>query len=516
MFDPEHFMHIVRKQGIDWIRSINFDINVNLSNSGEVAKYKNLTKILELSTLRESGFKNGFIKDVEFCLFKDFPFNQLVFLEIDSYQLNTVKSCTDFLLDSYRYRIFDNVTFQEVYNDFKSKNSLACDFEEKLKLCNKTTFIYNYHSDSVFTILDFMVVCEFLLILCSPLLSLFGIISNLFVVVVVMKKENRKQLKDKHYTYMAVYSGLNMCICFIEIISLMSKCQFPYGFYCSSVRNSVFIQYIKIIVVEYLSCVIRLMSNFSYVAFSLNRLALVGKNHNPLTKFVSEVSILGFLLFSLIVSGSFAAPKVLGYSINLTEPDIDYPFLFNQNPHQTWVFNYDETLILIFNGVYDVINYVLFIPVNLAIDIMLLVKLKQVMREKEEKFNDQIDQVKEKIKRENQESEKRVLNMIILNSIVNVTLKVPITITSLNDVRLLFNIRIIFDTPESGFRQWYSFPYTMNYFCSYDRICEIFKSFGNFLYLIALSLGFFFFKYFDKRFDSAYRFIFNLKNKNHG
>jgi hypothetical protein len=132
-----------------------------------------------------------------------------------------------------------------------------------------------------------------------------------------------------------------------------------------------------------------------------------------------------------------------------------------------------------------------------------MVKLRQALKEREEKFKDQSEKAKEKLKPENKEAFRKVLTMVILNSCVNLMLKIPIVITTMNDLKLLNTLDAdTFDLARYPDRRWYQFPYTMKYFCSWDRICEIFESFGNFLYLTSLSLNFLFLRSYDKKFAS--------------
>jgi hypothetical protein len=80
---------------------------------------------------------------------------------------------------------------------------------------------------------------------------------------------------------------------------------------------------------------------------------------------------------------------------------------------------------------------VLFVLLNLVIDLILVKKLKEVMKDREEKFKDQSEQMREKLNKENKESMRRVIYMVIISSLLNFLLKLPIVITSLNDLRVL-------------------------------------------------------------------------------
>ena len=110
-----------------------------------------------------------------------------------------------------------------------------------------------------------MVISQFLLVIFTPIVSLIGIVTNLFVLLTIVNKKNRSELKEKHYTYMAINSISNILILVIQILSLINECQYPFGIFCSSVRKYMFVQYFKIIIVETFSSFLRLVSNLTYV-----------------------------------------------------------------------------------------------------------------------------------------------------------------------------------------------------------------------------------------------------------
>ena len=147
---------------------------------------------------------------------------------------------------------------------------------QRIESCNISSGIVRKEHEITFNINDFMILSEFLVIIASSLISVFGIITNTIIILVIIKKENRIDLKQKQYTYMAIHSLSNIFICLIQILSLLNQCQLPYGIYCSSIRYKVAIQYFKIVFDEYFSCFFRLFSNITYVAFALNWLSLIG------------------------------------------------------------------------------------------------------------------------------------------------------------------------------------------------------------------------------------------------
>jgi len=84
-----HFRSLLHKNGITWIKEINNDFNVNLSN---LKNFKNETNynLSDFDFVFQILLDNNFIlsslemKETfpveDFCLYRDFPFNQLIFL----------------------------------------------------------------------------------------------------------------------------------------------------------------------------------------------------------------------------------------------------------------------------------------------------------------------------------------------------------------------------------------------------------------------------------------------------
>ena len=180
-----------------------------------------------------------------------------------------------------------NITKMTVNKD----EILKCEFDKRIERCNKSDFEL-HPSKNEFTLLDFIILSEFLVIVSSSITSLFGFITNMLVILVIVKKENRKkELKEKQYTYMAIHSVSNIFICLINILSLVNECQLPFGFYCSSIRHYAAVQYFKIVFGEYFNCFFRLFSNFTYIGFALYRFCVVGKVDINLSYLVCDVGV---------------------------------------------------------------------------------------------------------------------------------------------------------------------------------------------------------------------------------
>ena len=387
-----------------------------------------------------------------------------------------------------------------------------CDFPSRLEKCKKKSFKLKKSQPWA---LDFMIISQFLLDVFTPLLSVFGIVTNLIVIVVVLK--SKKILKEKQYVYMAINSVSNIFVFLIQLLSLMNECQYPFGIYCSSVRKLLFVQYFKIIFTEAVSSFFRLISNFTYVAFSMNRLALIGKNGTFLES-VSKHSTLVFMIVISIISVLFSIVKGFRYKPNYVEPTESYPMIFYRSSYESYnLFKTAYPLIFIFNALYDLVNYVLFALINFILDLVLLVKMRQTLKEKEAKIKSLVALIDKKLlekkKQENDEVIKRTTQLIISNALVSLVCKIPASIISLNDLRILISTSFDELGLDNG-QELFKFPYTLNSICYLDQICVIFQSFCNFLFLVSLSLYLFFYFKFDKKFQAAYYSVFGAKTIN--
>lgn len=166
--------------------------------------------------------------------------------------------------------------------------------------------------------------------------------------------------------------------------------------------------------------------------------------------------------------------------------------------------------ITVVNAIYDILNYCLFVFVHLFVDLVLICKLNRVLREKEEKLKKMTNNTNEieKQAKENEQSKRRALFMVIFSSIFNLISKVPSMVASFNDVRIL----IISPYMKNSLQDSLVFNYnsfrtslSLEYFCSSDRSCLFFQNFGNSLFLISLASILFFLRAFDKNFKDAYK-----------
>ena len=270
----------------------------------------------------------------------------------------------------------------------------TCDFQYKLSLCNKSTYqTKNWWGKIDYIILNKKLQSAFKI--GQYLVALFGIVTNLLVVIIMLHKKNKETFKDlNHYSYLWINSVFNLLILIITIVSWISECFYPFEVFCPEIRKAIFTQYFKIIFKEAIVALLKFMCNFTYVAFALNRIALIGKDHSKIVKFISELDIRVYYLVTFLISFSLSWIKYFKYQVNNFEPNLNYPIsnewdiitlLFTKNSFNTdkyTSYKIPDRLYFIYNSISDLINYVIFVIICLIIDIFMVVRLKQTLDEK--------------------------------------------------------------------------------------------------------------------------------------
>lgn len=520
VFDSDSLIQLIRKQGIEWIRNINSDVNVNLKVVRAVNSNKNriVRIVIEPNLNYLLNDNSQYAYDEDFCLFSRFPFNQMIFItffedtEFYTSRNRSRFSCTELWLLQF-FRVVSYFLSDNDYKTLNSSNFTSCHFDKRLEMCNRSK---SNKTDEVsanrFAYFDLMLIFELILIILSPLLGVYEMVTNIIVIYVILHKKNIKLMRRKHYLFMCLHCASNALIGLVELVNLLNECQYPVGFSCSSVRQFVPIQYLKIITGEYFNSFFRLASNFTYLGFSLSRLTLLGKDMGKFLELLNKPSILVYMIVCLIISAGLSVPKALQFDINMDWPEFAFPLPFSQNLfHFNWQFESRYMAIVIVNTIYDLVNYLLFVLLHLIVDVVLIKKLKQVLRDKEAKLKEMKSKDIEKVCKENEESERRVLSMVVFSSVLNISCKVPFMITSFNDMRLVirkpFQMKNGYDPRFAEFDSL-KMDFSFKFFCSMYKGCLLFQKFENSLYLFSMCTILHFLKHYDNNFKEAYQLVF--------
>lgn len=185
---------------------------------------------------------------------------------------------------------------------------------------------------------------------------------------------------------MCINSSVNICILTIQIFNLMSECQEPFGLFCSRIHKSQAIQYYKIIFSEFFTSMLQLIAHFTYIAFSITRLSLIGDTHGKFVTFISETLAIKYYMLTIApISLLLAMVKNFRYEVNTFNSDHNYPFEFQNNPFHNPP-KWKAIVIIVFNAICDSMIYIVFFFITFVIDVVLVVQLKRTIDAKKAKF----------------------------------------------------------------------------------------------------------------------------------
>lgn len=132
---------------------------------------------------------------------------------------------------------------------------------------------------------------------------------------------------------MRVNAITNSVLFVSRILSLAFVCDLLNGIYCSPFYRSIVAQLYQIVVLDFIGGILIYMSSISFIAFTLSRISLIGKDHGKLITSITRISILKFLAVLIPLSILFNIIEVFKHRLNLIYPDNDYPMFFKQAPY---------------------------------------------------------------------------------------------------------------------------------------------------------------------------------------
>lgn len=151
--EAEFLRKILHKQGIEWMRSLNRNLRVNLSDPRDIKRNQNKQKLVKLR-FSDHCFIREVFPDEDFCLQVEFPFEQLVAFdsgeidrlafdqEFDSTYPDNRPTCTLRWLAKHVRQI--KIAFYSDESDdseISNISSETCNFTKMLEKCNKTSWV---------------------------------------------------------------------------------------------------------------------------------------------------------------------------------------------------------------------------------------------------------------------------------------------------------------------------------------------------------------------------------------
>ena len=155
----------------------------------------------------------------------------------------------------------------------------------------------------------------------------------------------------------------------------------------------------------------------------------------------------------------------------------------------------------------DLLNHVVFLLINLAIDIGMIVKLRQTLNDMLEKAKKYTTKAQQDSKQnENENVMNNAKSMIIWNTSLNLVFKLPAALYSL--FYLFYSSYILNENENLIFNYFY------RNICIDADFCNMFFKLSNFLYLLCISIQLFFYKHYDKKFSRSLDMILIDKKSN--
>ena len=491
--------------GNEWMTYLNKPVVVDLNH----IKAKNVIEKLHMKIRFQYGKVFSSFNSVydypneDFCLFKHFPHNHLVFpMMVPGKRIDC--SCTVLWLIKYYHVYFNNIDSNRNKSDYidnydtkflieieLNKTILycynrdeikKCNFEQKLLTCNLPVLVDNsFELNNDISVLYLIKWLQFiLLIVLHPIFCFFGIFTNILTIIVIKHKKNA--FKERMYSFIILNAVFNILYCIIIILQLVNECvSFDSPLFCSTLYQKDTLQSFKIILYHFGGNVIKTSMNISYLFFALSRLILItDKKSGAFQKFIKfdfKLFILLIEIFSILLS----LFKLFQYEINdEKDPIKDFPneirnenYCHMKNNFECKIFNF----LKLFNSF---TNDILFVFLNFFLDLFLIKTIKKKMENKKKinginNFESIEEQNKKKIK---------LNKMVILNLTLYLISHFPGFFVSL--------ILIIFSDKFKNF-------------CVFKQPCDLINEEAQFFGIISISFQFFIFYYFNNKMNKSFQ-----------
>lgn len=489
--------------GIDWIRCLNADLDIDTKNKSQFRTYSNRAINININfhpdQIPYSKYSINFLfPDEDFCIYSRFPFNQMIVISIydEYYPIKPYEqnfTCT-FAWLTQNYSLF-NLNY--LYSPFDLNSLLkSCNFDLMLKNCIKLNS--SLIPKDPLDIQNSIVLYDFILIIfATPFVCLLGLILNITSLYLLFKKKTIKFFKEKHYQYLKANFLLGLVFFLISLLGLINECPFNQGLFCSSIRKLISIQYFKIIFIDFFACILKFSLNCTTLAITLARLVLVGKTHSKFIIWFARLSSRKFVLFSFLIASILCAIKLFYHKVNEFDPDQEYPieyFEIYANFTSSFFVFY---LIKWLNLIPDLINSFLFPIMSLVLDILLLKKLRKTLAiSLEIKLNSST--VTKMNKNKNEYTSLRILGFTILNLSINFALRIPelfVPVYMFIGYFSYVNVTVVYSSFENFILQ----------FCFKFSFTRFWLHLTNCTYMISLIFNFFIYFYTDIKFKYAFK-----------
>jgi hypothetical protein len=499
------------RAAIEWISYLNRDLKINYTNVLKVKEKSEHLKIVQFEKLFIPYLTRSYnFPDEDLCLFEKFPHEQLIIPSLVIAEEKFTCSCTIIWLIQ-NYKIYSKVStlnskLRENYelviknlSVYRCLNNFSvlfdsCNFDKKFYNCIKPSKSISNHELSVLNIFFLFKWLKLVIdVYLKAFFSILGLITNFLILMVIKNKKFKKIFDNIMYRHAFYNSIFNFIFCFMNSFSLINICIFAKNSFCSSVYKTSEAQYFRIIFILYLGNAIRLCCNFSFIFFVISRFYITNPTNSKLFLIIRKSNLKLFYLLMFGVCLIWSIFKLFEYKPNESYSNFDKNFPFNRYDnrycqHTDNIFNNFYKLFEVFpqeckvfpilNFINNIFNNILFLFINVVMDIFLIRFANKNYQNKKNTIHDQ------KHLNEAIEHKKKIRNLVITNGILYFFSHIP---------QFVSTVLLI------------SFKKELEFFCYFYFSCtemnDLFETFG----FISMSLQFFVYKHFDDNFYKSFR-----------
>jgi hypothetical protein len=504
---------------------------------------------VDINNLPVANFQNlrYTFPDADFCTFANFSFNKLIVAAVNSQSITVNCSCSMLWLLKNLARVlkFSNNSRVQNVTDYantricnaRDSNKFfhaynACDFTSRLQNCAlltedlvKTKIEFNDQYFQLYAIQSYLSQANnFLSSGFNIGVSVFALVTNLANAAVivnarrhhkaqgpVIKRDNElNSINEAFFTYMLVNAFINFIFSLAFLLRTCISC-------VPTPVNEMYVNVNACVIADMcvtgLMSVMKLMGNYTYLLMTMNRYLLVGEDHvkwieKSKSKFKIPMCIAIFCSSLLSLVSVYQVYYFEGFNFSDGDENNSYfyyhSYLFGRsssddsntmiNSTLTDLYTAESALPAVFflTIVHDIVSYFIFCFFNLALDVMTVLKLKESLEKKARlsSTNKQDEQMR---------AERRSVIMVVLNSLVNILLRLP---------ELLAIVFFIAVSANPNHK------YLFRILCYNFGQCLAFGEISNSFVVLSLSFNIFFYYFFNKTFKFAFHLFFCGKKSN--
>jgi len=554
-FQSENIQNVLVRNN-KWFVSLNYDlIPIDLNDLDQIRR--NNMYIIGL-VIYQRFYNHTFYDypDKDFCFFKDFPHNKLVFPKLRP-NFKTKCSCTELFLIQYSQKIGQSMNyflknipsnyylmnyyldvlndnqFTHCYNRSFEKTIEKCNFKQRLNLCNIKALKSTNKTEFYFYMNDWKFLSRYTHLIFSIYINvIFSFVSILFnILILIVSSKNMPKEFNRMYSYLKINSCLNIIYIIIRLFKLIDNCSSD-DIICTTINSkSQFIQYFKIIFIRMIGNTFQTASNLTQITFTLSRYITITNNKSFLSyihiithkKYIFILLVLS-LVINIFTYFTFTIRKRTLSGDQLAPMDQSEMLQNKQDSFMDYKerFTHSEYLILdILKYIKIIFSDIFYILIIFTVDLILLFYVRKKMIKKEQltivsslvvDLNRVVlgstrtgstslaDDKKKKIN----SLKNRITLMIILNGINFLIFRLPLSILS------FYGFLFRYDYDEHIHK-----PNLNSYLiCRFFRFCISLEDFFYFCYLVSFIIQFFIFFKLDKNLQESFRKLRkNLKEK---